>query len=73
MKYGLFKNMKKTVLKINGQYVKGLEFKNGKMIPWLTDNPKEIPMNQLTGPMMEAMIEKSLQPGQKIEKEDIEL
>lgn len=65
--------MKKTVFKINGQYVKGMEFKDGKIVPWLTDNPKEIPENQLSGPWMEAMIERCLEPGQTIEKEDIEL
>lgn len=65
--------MKRTVLKIDGKYVRGLEFKDGKMVPWLTDNPKEIPTNQLTGAMMEGMIKRCLEPGQTIEKEDIEL
>jgi len=65
--------MKRTVLKIDEKYVRGLEFKDGKMVPWLTDNPKEIPTNQLTGAMMEGMIKQAMQPEQTLEKEDIEV
>ena len=63
----------KTVLKIDGKYVRGLDFKDGKMVPWLTDNPKEIPTNQLAGPMMEGMIKQTMETNQKLEKEDIDL
>lgn len=65
--------MSKTVYKLDGKYVKGFEWKNGKMVPWLTENPKEIPNNQLSGPMMEGMLKQVMEPGQKLETEEVEV
>ena len=65
--------MSKTVFKLDGKYVIGFTYKDGKMIPWTTDNVKEIPSNLLHGVMMQEMIKQSMDPGQKLETEEVEL
>jgi len=65
--------MSKTVFKLDGNYVIGFTYKDGKMIPWTTDNVKEIPSNLLHGAVMQEMIKQSMDPGQKLETEEVEL
>ena len=65
--------MSKTVYKVDGKYVIGFTYTNGKMVPWTTDNVKEIPKNQINGPMMEGMLKQVMDSGQVLDKEDIEV
>ena len=65
--------MIKTVYKVDGKYVIGFTYTNGKMVPWTTENVKDIPKNQINGPMMEGMLIQVMDPGQVLDKEDIEV
>ncbi len=65
--------MNKTVFKLDGKYVIGFTYNGKKMVPWTTDNVKEIPSNLLHGAIMQEMIKQSMDPGQKLETEEVEL